>query len=76
MSLQTTKDVRNLLLEAVQQVNAGSMDHKKAHSIIGLTAQILESARFEVEVHRLAHITGIKDIFDAKPVKLGDGKKS
>lgn len=51
--IHNTSDLRKMLLETIDQVRKGKLDHKQATSIGNLSSQILRSARLDFDVMRL-----------------------
>ncbi len=53
-TVKNTADLRNLLLEAIEGVRKGKVDHRQAQAISALSSRILQSARLDFDVMKLA----------------------
>jgi hypothetical protein len=52
-NVKNTADLRNLLLEAIEGVRKGKVDHRQAQAISALSSRILQSARLDFDVMKL-----------------------
>ncbi len=57
-NIKNTADLRNLLLDVIDGVRKGKVDPQQAKAISGLSSQILQSARLEFNVMKMAMDTG------------------
>lgn len=53
-TVKNTADLRNLLLEAIEGVRHGKVDHRQAQAISALSSRILQSARLDFDVMKLS----------------------
>lgn len=53
-NVKNTADLRNLLLEAIEGVRKGKVDHRQAQAISALSSRILQSARLDFDVMKLS----------------------
>lgn len=58
-NVKNTADLRNLLLEAIEGVRNGKVDHRQAQAISALSSRILQSARLDFDVMKLTTDTAI-----------------
>ena len=56
-NVKNTADLRNLLLEAIEGVRKGKVDHRHAQAISALSSRILQSARLDLDVMKMASDT-------------------
>ena len=56
-NVKNTADLRNLLLEAIEGVRKGKVDHRQAQAISALSSRILQSARLDLDVMKMASET-------------------
>lgn len=56
-NVKNTADLRNLLLEAIEGVRKGKVDHRQAQAISALSSRILQSARLDLDVMKMASDT-------------------
>lgn len=57
-NIKNTADLRNLLLDVIDGVRKGKVDPQQAKAISGLSSQILQSARLDFNVMKMAMDTG------------------
>lgn len=50
MAIKNTSELRQMLLETIEQVKAGSLDPKQAHAISNLSSKVIQSAKLDLEV--------------------------
>src|SRR4051794_45168 len=53
-TVRNTSDLRKLLLESIEGVRKGSVDHRQAQAISALSSRILQSARLDLDVMKMA----------------------
>lgn len=53
-TVRNTSDLRKLLLEAIEGVRKGKVDHRQAQAISALSSRILQSARLDLDVMKMA----------------------
>lgn len=53
-AVKNTGDLRNLLLEAIEGVRKGKVDHRQAQAISALSSRILQSARLDFDVMKMS----------------------
>jgi hypothetical protein len=53
-NVKNTADLRNLLLESIEGVRKGKVDHRQAQAISALSSRILQSARLDLDVMKMA----------------------
>lgn len=63
--IKNTSDLRKMLIETIEQVRGGTIDHKQARTIATLSTTILQSAKLDLDVLR----------FHAANAELGDSGK-
>jgi len=52
-TVKNTADLRIMLLEAIEGVRKGKVDHRQAQAISALSSRILQSARLDFDVMKL-----------------------
>ena len=55
-TVKNTADLRKLLLEAIEGVRKGKVDHRQAQAISALSSRILQSARLDFDVMKMANM--------------------
>lgn len=58
MRVTNTEELRGLLLDTIEDVRRGKMDPKKAAAIGQLSGKILQSAKLDLEIVKLAKLNG------------------
>ena len=53
-AVRNTSDLRKLLLESIDGVRNGKVDHRQAQAISALSSRILQSARLDLDVMKMA----------------------
>jgi hypothetical protein len=53
-NVKNTADLRKMLLEAIEGVRKGKVDHRQAQAISALSSRILQSARLDFDVMKLS----------------------
>lgn len=74
-NVKNTADLRNLLLEAIEGVQKGKVDHRQAQAISALSSRILQSARLDFDVMKLTMDTQSVGVPKSVSLVTGDVKK-
>lgn len=53
MQVNNTADLRKMLLDTINGVRSGSVDHKQAAAISNLSSRILQSAKLDLDVAKM-----------------------
>jgi hypothetical protein len=67
---RTSAGLRDALFDAIDDVRSGRMDPQNAKAIAGLSREIINSVKLEVEIRKMGKEQGQKD-FRTAPLSLG-----
>lgn len=70
MSIKNTQELRDLLLESIQDVHKGTMEPKVAGAIVGLSGQVIKSCMVDIQYAKTKGL--LKDV---GPLALSSPKK-
>jgi len=70
MSVKNTTDLRKMLLNTIEGVRDGSLDHRKANTIATLSSKILQSAKLDLDVLKFKKVAPKMEDPKDSPVQL------
>ena len=70
VKVETTTDLRRMLIETIDGVRSGKVDPKQAHAISGLSGRVLQSAKLDLEFLRFQREEGKLGTTESKALRL------
>lgn len=73
-TIRTSKGLRDTLFEEIDALRKNKSNPSKARSIASLAAQILQSVKIEIEMHRYVTAGKLAELPELPEMKLGQAK--
>lgn len=62
MAINNTQELRDLLLEAIEKVEKGTMETKVAGAIVGLSGQVIKTCMLDISYAKVKSVLSGKEI--------------